>query len=109
MFSFLIGKGNRDSKLLIGGYDEEYFNLTNLTWHDIKQDKLWWAVNLDSIYLGEEKLEITTKQAIVDTGSSYILAPLDEFLMMVLPYVQKFNCGFYPELSGLFACTCSSS
>eukprot|EP00349_Pseudokeronopsis_sp_Brazil_P010825 CAMPEP_0202978200 /NCGR_PEP_ID=MMETSP1396-20130829/84707_1 /ASSEMBLY_ACC=CAM_ASM_000872 /TAXON_ID= /ORGANISM="Pseudokeronopsis sp., Strain Brazil" /LENGTH=80 /DNA_ID=CAMNT_0049717101 /DNA_START=885 /DNA_END=1127 /DNA_ORIENTATION=- len=52
-------------------------------------------------------MEFASKSIVIDTGSSYILAPLNEFLQLILPFMNAMYCGFMDDLGGMFVCSCT--
>jgi len=72
------------SYITIGGYDLDEFAVEDITWHD-NVGRYFWAVNLDEVRFGKgssEKVYSGSRfktQAVVDSGSSYILMPRKKF------------------------------
>lgn len=47
---------------------------SELTWHNLTNN-FWWSLDLKGIEVAGEDIGITTKQVIIDTGTSYTLMP----------------------------------
>lgn len=76
MFSVALTESQSGSKIIFGGYDLEKFALpgSNVTWVPMVSSD-YYSVSLDEAYVGEHKIFISAKVAIVDTGTSYLLMP----------------------------------
>ena len=63
----------------LGGYDIDKFapNQT-LTWNYLTDDT-YWTVRLSGVSLGNRTITPSTSNAIVDTGTSYLAMPENEF------------------------------
>ena len=63
----------------MGGYDIDKFapNQT-LTWNYVTDDT-YWTVKLSGVSLGDRAIPLSTGNAIVDTGTSYLAMPESEF------------------------------
>ena len=81
VFSFLVGAKKQRSVFTIGGYNESYAK-TNLTWHNINQEK-HWSLNLMGAEMNNESLLITVRDVIIDTGTSLLLMPSFDFYQVI--------------------------
>ena len=63
----------------VGGYDIEKFapNQT-VTWNYCIDDT-YWTVRLSKVSLGDMPVPLSTTNAIIDTGTSYLAMPEKEF------------------------------
>mmetsp|Transcript_17739 Transcript_17739/g.12676 ORF Transcript_17739/g.12676 Transcript_17739/m.12676 type:complete len:245 (+) Transcript_17739:319-1053(+) len=86
VFGFYLS-ATEPCKLTLGGYDPNFglgvpSNQT-ITWNKLVDDN-YWSVNLHAASLGDYKVPLSTKRAIVDTGTSYLLLPsydFDDFIL----------------------------
>lgn len=84
VFSLNFAGDYEVSYITIGGYDTDEFAVEDLIWHD-NVGRYFWAVNLDEVKFGEGKSEKIYSgarfktQAVIDSGSSYILMPRNKF------------------------------
>ena len=75
VFSFQVGTVDGTSHVTIGGYDVEEFSIEKeLTWHNLINN-FWWTLGLKGVQVGGKDIGVTTKQVIIDTGTSYALMP----------------------------------
>ena len=49
-----------------------------MTWNKLVDDN-YWTVQLSQAKLGDYEFDLDTSRAIIDTGTSYILMPQDDF------------------------------
>lgn len=78
LFSFSIGRGGEQGKIMLGGYDlDKFAGGRPVSWHKLISDK-YWSIPLGSAKYGEHPLTLTTDRVIVDTGTSYTLIPSEE-------------------------------
>ena len=82
VFSFFLSEYNNYREIpafTIGGYDIDKFapNQT-LTWNYVTDDT-YWTVKLSGVSLGDRSIPLSTTNAIVDTGTSYLAMPEREF------------------------------
>ena len=80
MFSFYISNDySHDSKVTFGGYDMKYAgNNETLTWNDLVNTH-YWSLNLVGAKIGGNNLPLSSNIAIVDTGTSYMLMPSQDY------------------------------
>ena len=76
--------------MILGGYDLEKHARPNstLTWHSISYFSNYWELSLDSLSVNNVPI-FTDKQIIVDSGTSFILMPIDSLrtLLSSLPFI----------------------
>ena len=70
----LIGDGIETSKVTIGGYNESKYSRSPVTWHNLKNN-YYWTVSMPNVYLDNVLVVISAKEAIVDSGTSFLLMP----------------------------------
>jgi hypothetical protein len=62
----------------IGGFTTKYLNNgkneSDITWNDLSNTN-YWSVSLVAATVGTSDIVLSTKTAIVDTGTSYLLMP----------------------------------
>lgn len=78
IFSLQVGDLNETSVITIGGYNTTRFAKEELVWHNVT-NKFWWTLNLDSVSLNGQDLELETKNVIIDTGTSFTLMPTRDY------------------------------
>jgi len=107
VFSFSLGGQDESSSILFGDYDLERNAKPGsvLSWVPLEDDH-YWTIGISQAKLGNYTFDLDTNQAIVDTGTSYILMPandFDEFRKVIEPgrscYIDSGN-------TGLFTCRC---
>lgn len=84
IFSMQIGDLNEESVITLGGYDLERYAKGDFTWHDLA-NKNYWTLNMDSVTLGGEELDIETTDVIVDSGTSFLLMPTRKITLTSYP------------------------
>jgi hypothetical protein len=67
------------SNLIIGGYDLETYSPDNdFTFLPLLTETGYWAVEMSKVQVNNTNIEISGNAAILDSGSSLLLAPLAE-------------------------------
>ena len=79
VFSLLIGADKKKQVFTIGGYDLAQFAKGDLIWHDCFSDE-YWSVRMDGFKYGDDALRTTHNEAIVDSGTSYLIMPEANFM-----------------------------
>ena len=80
VFSLNFAGDYEVSYITIGGYDASEFAIEDITWHP-NIGQYFWAVDLSEVRMGDGKNALiytgaTFKtEAVIDSGSSYILMP----------------------------------
>ncbi|GFE53992.1 aspartyl protease ASP3 [Babesia ovis] len=91
-FAFYIGENDQDSKLMFGGVDPQYYT------GDIKMFPVvrehYWEVELDEIYVGDEKLcgDSEKSYLIFDSGTSLNTIP-SSYFERFMSYFKTKTCG----------------
>lgn len=76
-----------------------------LTWNDLINTN-YWSLELVQAKIGNETLKIRTSSAIVDTGTSFLLVPTEDFDQITGYFLkQQYLCGMEPR-NNLFTCLC---
>ena len=78
VFAFSLGGTDEYSKVTFGGYDLAHTKDGILQWNDLV-DNNYWTIAINEAKLGDYTFNLDTNKAIVDTGTSYILMPFDDF------------------------------
>jgi hypothetical protein len=71
--------------MTIGGYDlDQYAPNTTLSWNPlVGEDPIFWSVELTSLSLGGERINLSKNEAIIDSGTSFTIIPLSEFTRII--------------------------
>lgn len=91
----------------VGGYDvEKYAPGKNLTWNDVVEPT-YWTLKLKKADIGDTMVLTSTRNAIIDSGTSYLALPNKELLSIVdlLGSVYDIPCT-YSNYSSFYACEC---
>ena len=81
IFSLLIGAGQKEQILTLGGYDLERYAKSDLVWHDSYSSE-YWSVKLNGFKFGESDIEVSHEEVIVDSGTSYLIMPPTNFMQV---------------------------
>ena len=84
------------SMLTVGGYDVERFAYNQtVTWNDVTYTT-WWTLNLKKAEVGDIFIDTSTKNAIIDSGTSYLAMPDKDLksLVTLLTSVHDFDCDY---------------
>ena len=107
------------SKIVIGGYDLENFAKPGATveWTDLITNSYWGVPTggvMAQTSLGASKhfnfsLESTSRMAILDSGTSYVLMPSADFYAFILELYEKLDLVFsrFNKRSRITAAQCS--
>ncbi|CAG8554854.1 6790_t:CDS:1 [Ambispora gerdemannii] len=86
IFSFYLGrttdKTATRSQLTLGGVDNSKFT-GELNYNKVTGDTGDWLINLGGVSVDNKLQRINTREAIIDTGSLLILAPLEDFTHII--------------------------
>ena len=75
VFSFMLGGTDEESKAIFGGYDMRFASENKtISWNSLVSTD-YWTVGLSRVSFGEFNFKLSTSEAIIDTGTSYILMP----------------------------------
>jgi hypothetical protein len=59
------------------------------------------------VTLKDHDFLIESNQVIMDTGTSYILLPMEDYLEVALSFTTLYTCSFNPAYGFLFSCGCT--
>jgi hypothetical protein len=110
VFSMSIAPNYGQSKMTIGGYDEERFSTTPLTWADLHSEyDTYWRLSMDKMSFkfgdnDEDAWSTHNKQIIIDSGTSFNLMPSDD-LKPMLEQIEE-NMDIQCELDVIPICGC---
>ena len=106
VFSLLIGAGEKEQAFTIGGYDLESFAKSDLVWHQ-NANPSYWSVKLDGFAYDDQYISISHDEAIVDSGTSYIIMPEAQFFqVLALLQATHGNCGTSNVGMTIIQCEC---
>ena len=91
---------------MLGGYDLKFAKETSeITWNSLIDSNLW-TVRLSQVHLGDYKFNLDTNRVIIDSGTSYVLMPINDFNEFKAK-IDKINskCGFDGK-TNLYTCQC---
>ena len=110
VFSLSLGDYNTNEKSVFtaGGYDVARFAKADetVTWNPVT-DTTYWTLRMRKATIGDVLIVTSTKQAILDSGTSYLGLPTRDLKSMIdmLKTVHEFSCTFN-ELDGRYMCEC---
>eukprot|EP00347_Sterkiella_histriomuscorum_P017895 403347570 len=106
IFSINIANSDEEPKIIFGGYDMKYAKFkAQMTWHKITE-MLYWTLNLEKAQFGSTDIQTFSRNAIIDSGSSYILVPQKDFEQIRKIISTDLKCGYDTGRTNLYACTC---
>ena len=108
IFSIQVGDLFEPSKITIGGYDTEKYAKENITWHELS-NKQYWTIDMESVHIGEQEIELSTNKVIVDSGTSYLLMPTDDFRNFAQYFLDRTTCWIDSNMYNLFVCNCDAN
>lgn len=81
VFSMAIASGGLQSRFTFGGYDSLKYGRQggSIEWHSIHGNK-YWQINMSGVSIGNSNIITSTNQVIVDSGTSYLLMPSEDFM-----------------------------
>lgn len=103
VFSIQVGDMDETSKITIGGYDTEKYAKGDLHWHNLKNE-LYWTLHMDGATLGENLLDLQSREVIIDSGTSYLLMPTADFAVFSKYFEERYDCGINQYMHGLYVC-----
>lgn len=71
--------GNVDSMVTFGGYNPSYIQ-GNYTYSPLVSTDTW-TIEMKEFLVGDQKIALTNTKALIDTGTSYVIMPLEEFTL----------------------------
>jgi Eukaryotic aspartyl protease len=108
VFSFNLGGTDETSSVIFGGYDLQKYAkdpIEPIIWNQLKEDN-YWTLEVREAKLGSYTFDLDTHSAIIDTGTSYILMPSNDFEEFRSQVEPGRTCYFDKGKTDLFVCTC---
>ncbi|CDW83892.1 eukaryotic aspartyl protease family protein [Stylonychia lemnae] len=107
VFSISFGGQDEKSKIIFGGYDLKYARENqSLTWNTLV-DINYWTLQLNSAKIGNYQFKLDTNKVIIDSGTSYILMPTDDFSEFKQYLAGKgLDCSTDTGKTDLYYCSC---
>lgn len=107
---FLDRDAKPESALLLGGYElDMYSHASAFTYIPLlpasDPSSIYWSVSMTQIAIGEVCLDLSSTYAILDTGSSYILAPSFDAYQILAVIKSAFSCS---QDQATYVCKCES-
>jgi hypothetical protein len=93
---------NPSSSLSFGSWDLEKYALSDLTYVTVYPSQGYWAVQLSAIGIGDTTLPVAS-YAVIDSGTSLIVVPLDIYEKMRAVICAAVICEFSFDLT-VFSC-----
>lgn len=90
-----------DSVITMGGWDEKYAQ-SDFTWVRVFSSIGHWIVRLDSVSLGSSSLSQHFQPAIVDSGTSLLIAPSAQYLGLLKQICEGQTCVSLGFLVGVY-------
>lgn len=113
VFSLSLSNTNEKSVFTAGGYDVERYGKDDheVTWNPVT-DTTYWTVKMRKATIGDILIVTSTKQAILDSGTSYLGLPTRDLKSMIdmLKTVHDITCTFNEanggNQGGKYMCEC---
>lgn len=106
MFSLFIGENEEPNSITFGDYDLEKYAKSDIYFHNLSSAN-YWTLPLTKAKLGEKELKPTVTSLIVDSGTSFLLLPTQDFKEFTQEFDDKYTCKREIWFNNLYACTCS--
>lgn len=95
------------SMITFGDYDLEAFAKSDIHFHSLSNAN-YWTLPLTAAKVGDHILKPSVSSVIVDSGTSFLLLPSDDFEEFTQYFKdQDYVCRREIWYNNLFACTCS--
>ena len=78
---------------------------STLYWNKLIDDN-YWTISINDAKLGDYTFDLDTHSAIIDTGTSYILMPYNDFNEFRKVVEEGRSCYMDEGKTGLFVCRC---
>lgn len=106
---YLKADSSKGSKIVLGGYNLDKYadQEDSLFWHK-SIDEHFWSVAMSEVRFGDQVMELQTSDAILDSGSSFIVIPeqdFNTFTSMVEKDTGR-SCGIDRFNNNFFYCSC---
>jgi len=110
VFSFAFTNNQDDATakktptLTLGGYDlPEEKSESDITWNHVTSP-YFWSLELVNASVGNKTIPFETRTAVVDTGSSNLVMPSDDFKKVLSYFKKEMMCD--QDKYGLYQCLC---
>jgi saccharopepsin len=103
--SFSDAKYDSESECIIGEIDTSKAS-GDITYIPLYGTPSFWGVELDSVLLGNRTVDISAKMAILDTGTSLITIPANDFSSLIDAFTHFGSCHIDTSI-GYMVCDCS--
>ena len=103
--SFSDARYDSESECIIGEIDTSKAS-GNIAYIPLYGTPSFWGVELDSVLLGNRTVEIAAQVAILDTGTSLITIPANDFSSLMDVFTHFGNCHIDANI-GYMVCDCS--
>ena len=103
IFSVFLDRtsGGSDSKLILGGFDEDLFKSDTLHYHSVVSE-YYWMLALDRIWLDDVDTGICNEDepcfAVLDTGTTLLTGPKDMLTNLMEMIDTDDTCSNYLEM-----------
>lgn len=94
VFSLAIAENVGQSKMTFGGFNMEKFakvGSTPIIWHQLTSTK-YWQIKFTGASFGLATISFTVDQMIIDSGTSYLLMPSEDYLQFTTLLNQISPC-----------------
>jgi hypothetical protein len=107
VFAFNLGGTDEKSSIVFGDYDVGKHSKagSSISWNALKEDT-YWTIPISDAKLGNYTFDLDTDLAIIDSGTSYILMPANDFEEFRKVIEPGRSCYIDEGGSGLFTCRC---
>ena len=96
------GNSPLESVISIGGWDLAKYAQTEFTWVPVYASVGHWVVRLDGVSLGSDTISQHAQLAIVDSGTSLLIVPSNQYAHILQQICLKQNCANLGFLSGIY-------
>jgi len=89
-FSFYLHDTDKESYMVIPGMDSE--NYEEIQKHNVVEQK-YWALKLDSVAQGDNKIDASKYKAVIDSGTSLLVGPKEIVDPLIKGITVKKDCS----------------